>query len=74
MIFSKYIGGWKSLYKTLEYMVKVGPLKSGKSIFSKNTCKTCAYGMGGSDGVLKNEAGDSIQICKKSVQAQLTDI
>ena len=74
MVFSKYIGGWKSLFKTLEYMVSVGLLKSSKSVLSKNTCKTCAYGMGGSDGVLKNEAGDSIQICKKSVQAQLTDI
>ena len=55
-------------------MLEIGPLQASKSIFSKNTCKTCAYGMGGADGILVNEVGESIQICKKSVQAQISDV
>lgn len=30
--------------------------------------------MGGMDGAMVNEAGEGVQICKKSVQAQVTDI
>lgn len=55
-------------------MSQVGLSASLQSLTSQNTCKTCAYGMGGTDGALTNEAGDRIQLCKKSVQAQLTDI
>lgn len=69
-----YIGGWKSIYYSLNVAQEVGWDHFYKSITSKNTCKTCAYGMGGQSGGMVNEAGDKLEICKKSIQAQLTDI
>jgi molybdopterin-dependent oxidoreductase alpha subunit len=69
-----YIGGWKSVYYSLHVAKEVGLGSFYKAITSKNTCKTCAYGMGGQKGGMVNEAGDSIEICKKSIQAQLTDL
>ncbi len=41
---------------------------------SKNTCKTCALGMGGQHGGMVNEAGHFPEVCKKSVQAQAADM
>ncbi len=41
---------------------------------SKNTCKTCALGMGGQNGGMVNEAGHFPEVCKKSVQAQAADM
>lgn len=69
-----YIGGWKSVYYSLHVAKEVGLGNFYKSITSKNTCKTCAYGMGGQKGGMVNEANDSLEICKKSIQAQLTDL
>lgn len=69
-----YIGGWKSIYYSLNVANEVGWGKLYKTISSKNTCKTCAYGMGGQKGGMVNEANDSLEICKKSLQAQLTDL
>jgi molybdopterin-dependent oxidoreductase alpha subunit len=37
---------------------------------ARNTCKTCALGMSG----MKNEAGGSLEVCKKSFQAQAADM
>jgi len=41
---------------------------------SRNTCKTCALGMGGLKGGMVNEAGHFPEVCKKSVQAQTADM
>jgi molybdopterin-dependent oxidoreductase alpha subunit len=41
---------------------------------SRNTCKTCALGMGGQLGGMVNEAGHFPEVCKKSVQAQAGDM
>jgi molybdopterin-dependent oxidoreductase alpha subunit len=70
----KYIGGWKSIYYSLHVVKETGMGSLVRAITSKNTCKTCAYGMGGQKGGMVNEANDKIEICKKSLQAQLTDI
>jgi molybdopterin-dependent oxidoreductase alpha subunit len=53
---------------------KVGFKNFYQSIISKNTCKTCALGMGGQKGGMTNEVSSFPEICKKSIQAQLTDI
>lgn len=45
-----------------------------KRLKSKNTCKTCALGMGGQKGGMVNEAGHFPEVCKKSVQAQAADL
>lgn len=41
---------------------------------SKNTCKTCAFGMGGQRGGMVNEKGHFPEVCKKSIQAQAADM
>ena len=41
---------------------------------SRNTCKTCALGMGGQSGGMVNESGHFPEVCKKSVQAQAGDM
>ena len=45
-----------------------------KRLKSRNTCKTCALGMGGQKGGMVNEAGHFPEVCKKSVQAQAADL
>ena len=45
-----------------------------KALRSKNTCKTCAVGMGGQSGGMVNETGRSLEMCKKSVQAMAADL
>jgi molybdopterin-dependent oxidoreductase alpha subunit len=48
--------------------------KAAKALTAKNTCKACAYGMGGQKGGMTNELGEFPSVCNKSVQAQSTDI
>lgn len=43
-------------------------------MLSRNACKTCAYGMGGQEGGMRNEAGSFPEFCKKSVQAMAADM
>jgi molybdopterin-dependent oxidoreductase alpha subunit len=51
-----------------------GFLKLYQALRSPNTCKTCAFGMGGVNGGMVNEAGETFQVCKKSMQAQAQDM
>lgn len=67
-------GGWKSINYTLKIAGKVGVNNFVQSVRAKNTCKVCAYGMGGQRGGMVNEFGEHLEICKKSIQAQLTDL
>jgi molybdopterin-dependent oxidoreductase alpha subunit len=69
-----YVGGWKSIFYSLHVLQEVGLGSIARTITSKNTCKTCAYGMGGQKGGMVNEDNDKIEICKKSLQAHITDI
>ena len=41
---------------------------------AKNTCKTCALGMGGQAGGMVNEGGHFPEVCKKSFQAMVSDM
>lgn len=41
---------------------------------SRNTCKTCAVGMGGQLGGMVNEGGYFPEVCKKSFQAMASDM
>jgi len=68
------IGGLKSIFYTLKIAQKVGLIKFFQAIFSKNTCKTCALGMGGQNGGMRNEQGHWPEICKKSIQAMASDM
>lgn len=70
----KVTGGFSSIKYSLRVARKVGPMKFMTTLLSKNSCKTCALGMGGADGAMKNETGDFPEVCKKGIQVQLTDI
>jgi hypothetical protein len=41
---------------------------------ARNTCKTCALGIGGQRGGMRNEGGKWPEVCKKSLQAMVADI
>lgn len=68
------VGGLSSIIYSLKVAKSVGIKRFYKAITSKNSCKTCAFGTGGQAGAMRNEAGDFPQVCKKGMQAQLTDI
>ena len=67
-------GGMKSIGYSLRVAREVGIGRLARAVNSKNACKTCALGMGGQRGGMRNEIGHFPEICKKSLQAQLTDI
>jgi molybdopterin-dependent oxidoreductase alpha subunit len=45
-----------------------------RRLAAHNACKTCAVGMGGQRGGMRNEAGRFPEVCKKSIQAQAADM
>jgi molybdopterin-dependent oxidoreductase alpha subunit len=67
-------GGWKAIAYSLKLARRVGFWKFWKAMRSKNTCKTCAVGMGGQLGGMVNEAGYFPEVCKKSFQAMASDM
>ncbi|WMT85857.1 FdhF/YdeP family oxidoreductase [Pelagibacterium sp. 26DY04] len=67
-------GGPKKVLYTLQTVARMGVGKAAKALTARNTCKACAYGMGGQAGGMTNELGEFPSVCNKSVQAQSTDI
>ncbi len=67
-------GGFKAIGSVLRYSAKIGPLELWRTLHSKNACKACAFGTGGQNGGLYNEARHGIEICNKNIQAHLSDI
>ncbi|RYE08196.1 MAG: FdhF/YdeP family oxidoreductase [Hyphomicrobiales bacterium] len=67
-------GGARKLLYAADTILKMGVGKSAKALTARNTCKACAYGMGGQLGGMTNELGEFPSVCNKSVQAQSTDI
>ena len=67
-------GGWKAIAYTLRMANRVGWWKLWTAMRSKNTCKTCALGMGGQMGGMVNEGGYFPEVCKKSFQAMVSDM
>src|SRR6188508_1789618 len=67
-------GGTKKLLYAADTILRMGVGKSAKALTARNTCKACAYGMGGQMGGMTNELGEFPSVCNKSVQAQSTDI
>lgn len=68
-------GGFAAIRYTLRKGREAGGvLRLYKRLRSRNTCKTCALGMGGMQGGMVNEAGHFPEVCKKSVQAQAGDM
>jgi molybdopterin-dependent oxidoreductase alpha subunit len=67
-------GGWKAIGYTLRLANRVGWLPLWRAMRSKNACKTCALGMGGQTGGMVNEGGHFPEVCKKSLQAMVSDM
>lgn len=67
-------GGWKAIGYSLQMANRVGWWRMWKALRSKNTCKTCAVGMGGQLGGMVNEGGYFPEVCKKSIQAMASDM
>jgi molybdopterin-dependent oxidoreductase alpha subunit len=67
-------GGWKAIGYSLKLAQRVGWWKMWSALRLKNTCKTCAVGMGGQLGGMVNEGGHFPEVCKKSFQAMASDM
>jgi molybdopterin-dependent oxidoreductase alpha subunit len=67
-------GGWAAVRYTLRMAHRVGWRRLWRAMTAKNACKTCALGMGGQRGGMRNEAGHWPEVCKKSLQAMVGDM
>jgi molybdopterin-dependent oxidoreductase alpha subunit len=67
-------GGWAAIWYSLRMASRVGWLRLWNAMRSKNACKTCALGMGGQAGGMRNELGLWPEVCKKSFQAMVADM
>lgn len=67
-------GGWKAILYTFRMANRVGWMPLWRAMRSKNACKTCALGMGGQMGGMVNEGGHFPEVCKKSLQAMVSDM
>lgn len=68
-------GGWYAILASLKMFWQSGAvLPLFKSLFTKNACKSCALGMGGQKGGLRDERGSFPSVCSKSIQAQASDM
>ena len=68
-------GGWAAIdYAVRKGLETGGLLKFYRRMRTRNTCKTCALGMGGRSGGMVNESGGFPEVCKKSLQAQAGDM
>jgi molybdopterin-dependent oxidoreductase alpha subunit len=67
-------GGWAAIQYTLRMANRVGWWRLWKAMRAKNACKTCALGMGGQAGGMRNETGHWPEVCKKSLQAMVADM
>jgi molybdopterin-dependent oxidoreductase alpha subunit len=67
-------GGWQAIRYSLKLASRVGWRNMWNAMRTKNTCKTCAVGMGGQLGGMVNEGGHFPEVCKKSFQAMASDM
>jgi molybdopterin-dependent oxidoreductase alpha subunit len=67
-------GGWAAITYSIRMANKVGWWRLCKAMSARNACKTCAVGMGGQAGGMRNEAGHFPEVCKKSLQAMVADM
>jgi molybdopterin-dependent oxidoreductase alpha subunit len=67
-------GGWQAVRYSVRLGHEVGYLPLWKAMTSRNACKTCALGMGGQQGGMRNETGHFPEVCKKSFQAMAADM
>ena len=68
-------GGWGAISYSLLKSLRAGGLRPMmQALLTRNTCKSCALGMGGQKGGLRDEKGHFPAVCNKSVVAQASDM
>ena len=68
-------GGFPAIRYAWKQAKRSGGLwKFYRALRSRNTCKTCALGMGGQRGGMVDESGRFPEVCKKSMQAMAADM
>jgi molybdopterin-dependent oxidoreductase alpha subunit len=67
-------GGFAAALYALKQARAAGMIRMAGRMQSHNACKTCAVGMGGQGGGMRNEHGHFPEVCKKSLQAQAADM
>ncbi|MCC9657120.1 FdhF/YdeP family oxidoreductase [Rhodopirellula halodulae] len=68
-------GGFRAIWYTFKKGRESGSVwKLYKAMRTRNSCKTCAVGMGGQKGGMVNESGSFPEVCKKSLQAMVADM
>lgn len=67
-------GGIRAIAYSFKVASRVGWWNMWKAMRTKNSCKTCAVGMGGQLGGMVNEGGHFPDVCKKSFQAMASDM
>ncbi|ELP32238.1 FdhF/YdeP family oxidoreductase [Rhodopirellula baltica] len=68
-------GGFRAIWYTFKKGRETGSVwKLYKAMRTRNSCKTCAVGMGGQKGGMVNETGSFPEVCKKSLQAMVADM
>ncbi len=70
----KTVGGFHSIRYAFKMFLDLGFPSLFKAMLGKNTCKTCALGMGGQKGGMTNELGHFPELCKKTLQAMKSDM
>ena len=68
-------GGWGSILYSVLKSLKVGGLwPMIQALLTRNSCKSCALGMGGQKGGMRDEKSHFPAVCNKSVVAQASDM
>jgi len=75
MALPRRTGGWGAIRYSLKMARRAGgfwPMM--RALASRNNCKSCALGMGGQKGGMKDEKGHFPAVCNKSFMAQASDM
>ena len=68
-------GGWSAIRYSLKMALRAGGLwPMLKALSSRNNCKSCALGMGGQKGGMRDEKAHFPAVCNKSFMAQASDM
>jgi molybdopterin-dependent oxidoreductase alpha subunit len=68
-------GGWGAIRYSLKMARRAGGLwPMLRALTSRNNCKSCALGMGGQNGGMRDEQGHFPAVCNKSFVAQASDM
>lgn len=69
------VGGWGAIRYSLKMARRAGGMwPMLKALASRNNCKSCALGMGGQTGGMRDEKNHFPAVCNKSFMAQASDM